>query len=58
MVQGMCVGDDCLIWSQWERKYLILWKPDAPAKSDASDVVLGIGGLVGEHPLRGYGRKW
>jgi hypothetical protein len=34
---------------------LILWKLDAPGKRDAGDGEVVVGGLVGEHPLRGEG---
>ena len=32
---GTCVAEDCLVWPQWERMGLILWKLDAPGKGDA-----------------------
>jgi hypothetical protein len=34
---------------------LILWKLDAPGKKDAGGGEVGVGGQVGEHPLRGGG---
>jgi hypothetical protein len=29
------VTEDCLVWPQWERMCLSLWKLDAPEKRDA-----------------------
>jgi hypothetical protein len=34
MALDPCVVEDCLVWPQWERISLILWKFDAPGKSD------------------------
>ena len=31
----MNVVEDYLVWPQWERMYLMLWKPEAPGKEDA-----------------------
>jgi hypothetical protein len=29
------VAEDCLIWHQWEGKFLILWRLDGPEKGNA-----------------------
>ena len=38
---------DGLVWPQWERICLILWKPDAPGKKDAGGGEVRVGGHVG-----------
>lgn len=32
------VGEDCLIWRQWEGSCLVLWRLVTPAKGDARGV--------------------
>jgi hypothetical protein len=36
-----------LVWPQWERMNLILWKLDVLGKREAGGVELGVGGQVG-----------
>jgi hypothetical protein len=38
MVPAIYVVEDCLIWHQWEGRYLVLWKLDVPEKGDARGV--------------------
>jgi len=38
VILGTCAFEDCLVWPQWERLHLILWKHDAPKKRDAGGV--------------------
>jgi hypothetical protein len=45
MALGTYTAEDCLVWPQWERMCLILWRFDTPGKRDAWE--------VGEHPLKG-----
>jgi hypothetical protein len=55
MAPSTCTVEERLIWPQWERMCLILWKLDALGKRDAGGGEMGFGGRVGEHPLRGRG---
>ena len=38
MASTTYVAEDCLIWPQWEGRYLVLWRPDAPEKGNARGV--------------------
>ena len=38
---GTWVEEDWLVWPQWQRKHLILWKLDNPRKRDASRSEVG-----------------
>ena len=44
MALGTCVTEDCLVWPQWKRLCLILWKLDAPQKRDADGGEVEVGG--------------
>lgn len=44
-----------IVWPQWKRIWLILWKLDIPRKRDASGSEVGVDGKMGEHTLRGGG---
>lgn len=55
MAPGTRVAKDCLVWPQWERVCLVLWKLDAPGKQDADGSEVRVRGWVGEHPFRGRG---
>jgi hypothetical protein len=44
MALGTHVAEDCLVWPQWERMHLILWKVDTPGKRDAGGVKVEMGG--------------
>ena len=46
------VTEDCLVWPQWERMCLILWKLDARGKRDAGGSEVGVNN---QEPLRGGG---
>jgi hypothetical protein len=35
MAPATYVAEDCLIWHHWDRRSLILWRLDAPAKRNA-----------------------
>ena len=50
---GTCVAEDCLVWPQWERMGLILWKLDAPGKRDGDGSEVEVGEQVEELLLRG-----
>lgn len=52
---GTWVEEDCLVWLQWKRKCLILWKQDASGKRAAGGSEMEVDGQVGEHPYRGWG---
>lgn len=51
-VVGTCVAEDFLVWPQWEKMHLILWKLDASGKRDAGESEVRVGEW-GENPLRG-----
>jgi hypothetical protein len=44
MALGTGVAEDCLVWPQWKRMHLILWKCDATGKRDAGGGVVGVRG--------------
>ena len=46
-----------LVWPQWERMNLILWKLDALGKREAGGIELGVGGQVGGHGMKNSGRR-
>ena len=39
MNPATCIAEDCLIWHQWEKRYLVLWRLVVPAKEDARGVM-------------------
>jgi hypothetical protein len=50
--QGTCVAEDCLVWPQWERMCLILWKFNAPGKRSSGGGEVEMCGWLGEQPFR------
>jgi hypothetical protein len=43
---GTCITEDCRVWPQWEKMYLMLWKLGAPGKRDAGGGEVGVDGQV------------
>jgi hypothetical protein len=51
VILGACVAENCLVWLQWERLHLILWKLDASGRGMLVGVMWVVGEQVGEHPI-------
>ena len=52
IVLGTRVAEDCLVWPQWERVRLILWKCGTPGKKDPGGGEVGVGVQMVEQPIR------
>ena len=55
MPLGSWVEQDCLVWPQWERKCLFLWKLDAPKEEGCWQKWGGSGWTAGGVPSQ---RQW
>lgn len=57
MAPGACVAQDCLVWPQWEKIHLTLWKCDTLGKRDAGMGKVGMCGQAGSI-LQEVGGGW
>jgi hypothetical protein len=55
LAPGTCIAEDFLVWPQWGRLSLILWKLDGLGERDTGGGEVAVGGQMGLHPLRGGG---